>query len=90
MDDLKHVRVTISLHIAVAIVVGWLSVVVSGFYGDWISILVGLIILWLTGKIASKVVNKDTKFWFSNGVFVYLLIWLISWIVFFNLIPGAA
>jgi len=86
-DDLNHIRTTIALHVVVAVAIGYLSVVISRIYGDWISILLGLVILWGIGKVSNKIVGKKGfKWWFSNGIFIYLFTWLISWIVFFNLI----
>ncbi len=86
-NDLTHIRISIALHVVVAVVMGWLSVVVSGFYGDMPSILLGLIVLWGCGKATNQIVGKkDFKWWFGNGIFIYLFVWLISWILFFNLI----
>jgi len=86
-SELAHIRIAIGLHVAVAAVVGWLSFFVSGLYGDVPSILMGLVILWATGKATNKLVGKkDFKWWFGNGVFIYLFVWLISWILFFNIL----
>ena len=86
--DLMNIRISVALHIVVAIFMGWFSVVVSSIYGygDWLTILLGLIILWALGKVTNKVVGKKGfKWWFSNGVIIYLFVWLISWILFCNL-----
>ena len=86
-DDLNHIRVSIALHVVVAAAMGYLSVIISRIYGDWISILLGLVILWGIGKVTNKIIGqKGFKWWFTNGIFIYLFTWLISWILFFNII----
>ena len=88
--ELAHIRISIALHVVVAALIGWVSVVVSRIYGDWISILLGLLVLWAIGKVSNKIVGKKGfKWWFTNGIFIYLFVWLISWILFFNILPGA-
>jgi len=85
-DDITHIRISIGLHAAVAIAIGWISVLFSSFYGDMPSILVGLIVLWVLGRGTRMLVGrKEMRWWFGNGVIIYLFVWLISWILFFNL-----
>ena len=85
-NDLTHIRIAIGLHAVVAIAMGWVSILVSGLYGDTPSILAGLVVLWVIGKATNKMTGKkDFKWWFGNGVIIYLFVWLISWIVFYNM-----
>lgn len=89
-SDLGHVRIAIALHSLVAIAMGWVSVIAAGFYGDAISILIGMIVLWALGRATKNIIgNKGSKWWFSNGVVIYLFVWLISWIMFFNIMLPA-
>jgi hypothetical protein len=65
-------------------------VIVSGFSGDYVSILIGLIVLWALSRVTRSIVGKkEGKWWLSNGAVIYLFVWLISWITFFNILLPA-
>jgi hypothetical protein len=73
----------------VGIVAGYLSQmarVIYGETGNFVAIGIALILLVLTNEVNRRVfkVEKDFNWFFSNGGWIMLFIWFISWIVFFN------
>ncbi len=76
------------LHTAVAIIIGYFSPIIAGMYGtNWIPGGVGIGVLIAVGFLSEKLVTKKgMKFWAANGIFIYLFIWLVSWVYFFNLV----
>ncbi len=87
-SDTNASRMTMGLHTIVAIVIGYFSPMMAAMYGtNWIAVLVGLVVLVAVGFLSEKLVTKKgMKFWAANGIFVYLLIWLVSWTYFINLV----
>ncbi|MCD6477603.1 MAG: hypothetical protein J7K87_01240 [Candidatus Aenigmarchaeota archaeon] len=66
----------------IGIIVGAISI-----FFDWkTSFLIAVIVLVLIGEIIGKKFKKNTKWWLSNGGMIYLLMWIISWVFFFNLV----
>ncbi|MEE9405860.1 MAG: hypothetical protein V3V26_00465, partial [Candidatus Aenigmarchaeota archaeon] len=62
--------------------------IIAGMYGtNWIPGVVGIGVLIAVGFLSEKLVTKKgMKFWAANGIFIYLFIWLVSWVYFFNLV----
>lgn len=85
--ELKAARITVGVHTLLAIIMGWLSPVLSGqFMTNWMPGIVGIILLVVVGYGTERLVGKKGfKFWAANGIFIYLLIWLVSWVYFFNI-----
>jgi len=83
--ELRASRITISIHALIGIAIGWMSPMVGN---NWLAGLIGVAVLVVVGHLSEKAVGekKGTAWWFGNGAFVYLLIWLISWTYFFNLV----
>jgi hypothetical protein len=82
--ELKASRITVGIHTVFAIVMGWASMQLGG---GWMAGIAGIAVLVVVGFGTEKLIQKKgMKFWFANGVFIYLLIWLVSWTYFFNLV----
>jgi hypothetical protein len=83
MKDITQTRISVTLHTVAAIVMGWLSITLANnLYALGLGVLVLIIVGFLTERITKK---KGIKWWFGNGIFIYLFLWLVSWIFFLNL-----
>ncbi len=77
------------VYIIVGIIIGYLSQFARNLYGEsgnYIAISLALIFLVIVAELNKKAFKIDEKFkWFwSNGGWIYLFVWFISWIIFFN------
>jgi hypothetical protein len=80
-------RISVLIYTAAAIVMGYASLLISPFAGNMLTILLGLIGAWLVGKLVQLYLGKkEIKWLIGNGLFIYLFVWLIAWIFFFNLL----
>jgi len=80
--DLKHARISVIVHTVLSIIVGWVSVILGTF---WYAFPVGIIILVITGFGLERIVGKrGLGWWFGNGMIIYLFLWYVSWVLFFN------
>ena len=78
--------ISVILHSVVAIIMGWLSVVITAMSRTLFAGVAGIFVMLAVGFITQMALKKpDRKWWLSNGVVIYLLIWLVSWTVFKNL-----
>ena len=80
--NLKHARISVSLHAIAGVIAGMLSFMLNnpayaGLLGLGILVGLGFGIERVTGK-------RGFKWWFGHGIFIYLLLWLVSWTYFFN------
>ncbi|RLI96197.1 MAG: hypothetical protein DRO99_04935 [Candidatus Aenigmatarchaeota archaeon] len=74
------------VHVIVALVIGFVSVEVAQMSRSLFAILLGLGVLYVTGFVVQRMTGKKgIKWWFANGIAMYLFFWLISWILFYNL-----
>lgn len=79
--ELKPVRISIGIHAAVAILMGRAAVQVSPLLAAALAI----VALVITGFAVERIVRKKgIGWWAGNGMAIYLLVWLVSWIFFFN------
>ena len=82
MNELKQSRISLGIHVIAAAAVGWISSVLGG----WLAGMTGLAVLMGCGYFSEKITKKKgMKWWIANGLFVYLMFWLISWTVFINI-----
>ena len=77
------------VYIIVGIIVGYLSILGRNMYGEtgnYIAIALALIFLVITAEVNKKIFKMDKNFkWFlSNGGWIYLFVWFITFIIFFN------
>ena len=84
-ENESHIRASVLTYLAVGIAMGYLSILLFPIVGNMITILAGLVLAWVAGKgIQGALGKKDFKWLLGNGMIIYLFIWLISWIFFYN------
>jgi len=86
---MKKENKSMLIYIIVGIIIGYLSQLGRNLYGEtgnYIAIILALVFLVLTAEINKKVfkINQEFKWFWSNGGWVYLFVWFITWIIFFN------
>ena len=77
------------VYILVGIVAGFLSQFVRNMYGEsgnYVAVSLAIILLVIAAELGKKMfkIDKEFKWFLSNGGWLYLFVWLISWIIFFN------
>jgi uncharacterized protein (DUF983 family) len=84
MNDTNVSRVSVVIHIIVGIVAGYLSFVLANV---WLGLGVMIALLLVTGFVTERFVKKKgIKWWMGNGGIIYIFVWVVSWIYFFNLV----
>ncbi|MDR2874195.1 MAG: DUF5379 domain-containing protein [Methanobrevibacter sp.] len=88
-----HMEVT-GIHVITALIAAALSSAFSvGLFGvknEILAAAIGLIILYATGQISTKLFGKEDVSWFKDGVIPFLAIWYIVWIITYNYIAFPA
>lgn len=85
-DDTNQSRTSVAIHVVAAIVMGWVSDVMSTIYTKWLSVGLALVVLVALGFLIQNIAKgKDMKWWLGNGGIVYILFWIVTWVLFFNL-----
>jgi len=80
--ELKQSRISIILHMITGTIAGYASSALGSLYGIGIAIL----LLFVSGFVAEKIVSKKgIKWWLGNGAVLYFFVWIVSWILFFNI-----
>jgi hypothetical protein len=86
-----HIRISVILFALFGIGVGYLSLILSAMIGNIYTILAGIVIAWLASKVIQLALGrKQFKWLLGNGLVIYLFVWLISWIFFYNYLGLAA
>lgn len=56
---------------------------------DVLAVLAGLIILYIMGQVSEKIFGKEEvggmKGWLWSGIVPFLFVWIMVWVIFFNL-----
>ena len=78
-----------TVFVIVGIIVGYLSNLGRSIYGEtgnYIAIVLALIFLVISSEVSKKMfkIDKNFKWFLSNGGWVYLFVWFITFIIFFN------
>ncbi len=83
-----------SLHAITAIIAGYLSfIIASGAIvaigkNEVLAVLVGLVILYLSGNISERIFGKEEvggfKDWLWSGIVPFVFIWIVTWTLFLN------
>ena len=64
---------------------------ISGINNEAIAILISLIILYLSGQISERIFGKEAvggfKGWLWSGIVPFLFVWIVLWVLFFNINP---
>lgn len=85
--DENHVRISVIVYTLGAIAMGYISLQISPLIGNMLTVFMVLIAAWFVGRVVQSIVgSKETKWLIGNGLFIYLFVWLIAWIFFFNLL----
>jgi hypothetical protein len=83
LSELNESRISIGIHSAVGVVAGYASVL---FDNALYALGLAILILIITGYAVEFILKKKgIKWWMSNGGLVYILIWIVIWVFFFNL-----
>ncbi len=83
MEDLMASRVSVSIHTVVAIAIGYISLF---FNSGWYALILAIVVLIALSRGIEKIVNaRGRKWWLGNGAFIYFLIWIVSWVFFYNI-----
>ncbi len=84
LSETNTQRLSVLVHSMLGAAAGYASLYISrGLYALVFSVLFLLVIGFASSKTFAK--GKDNKWWLGNGGAVYLLVWFITWILFFNL-----
>ena len=77
--------ISVIVHTVLGIVIGYLSIFLPGI---WTALALAIVVLAALIFSLQKFlkIQKNKKWWAGNGIVIYIFIWLVSWIVFFNLI----
>jgi len=82
MEESVAGKVSISIHIVTGIVAGYVSLLVGT---TLYALGAAALMLIATGYAVQPVVGKrGRKWWMSHGGIIYILVWIIAWIFFFN------
>lgn len=81
---MKKEKISLVIYSMVGIIVGYISFLINN---NWLSLLLAIIVLFGMSEILKKALKIKEKFkWFlSNGGWIYIFIWFITWIIFYNL-----
>ncbi len=86
MEELNQIRLSLGVHVVVALLMGWLSFIIAEATRSLYAIGLGLVVLYVVGFAVQKVTGKKgIKWWAGNGLIIYLFFWLIGWTVFFSM-----
>jgi len=82
MNDLNVSRVSLGVHTVAGIAAGYVSyALANSVYAIGAAILILMVVGYSTEFALKK---KGVKWWLSNGMVMYILVWLVSWIYLFN------
>jgi hypothetical protein len=82
-SELNVSRISLGIHTAMGAVAGYLSMFMEGAL---YSLVLAIVILVITGYVTELILKKKgMKWWMSNGGVLYILVWLVTWIFFFNM-----
>lgn len=76
--------VTTLLFAALGVVVGYASFLISTNAGALVLMLLVAVMTVVVLKKAAKM-SEDFRWWLGNGLAVYVLLWLITWAIFYNI-----
>jgi len=81
-EELNDQRISILIHAAIAAVVGIISLYIgSVLYATVAAVAVAV----LAGQATQKVVGqRKFSWWIANGLFVYVFVWIDTWIFMAN------
>lgn len=82
MDDLAASRISVGIHALAGIGAGYASIFLDS---GWFALGLAIVVLVALGWGIERVVEaRGRKWWIANGAFIYFLMWIVSWVFFFN------
>ena len=83
-SEINASRISFGIHSVVGVIAGYLSIFMPrALY----SIGLAILILIATGYVTEFVLKKKgIKWWLSNGGMFYFLVWILTWVFFFNMV----
>jgi hypothetical protein len=82
MENSEQSRWSVAIHTTAAIVMGWFSLQIGGTY----AVLAGFAVLFATGFALERFIGrKGVKWWLGNGAIIYIFVWIVAWVFFFNM-----
>ena len=76
-------KLSVLVHAVVGVIAGYVSFLVNDNLGAvGVIFLTAVIMRQAANKIAKE--KKDIKWWLGNGAGTLILLWFISWMIFFN------
>ena len=83
--DLRDSRISVLVFILAGAAMALLSSVLhSSGISNWITGFTGIILLIVLAVVMTKMFRRKLKFFYAS-LFIYLLIWLVTWIFLYNL-----
>ena len=84
--ETKHSRIGVGSHTALGIIMGYISIFITAMIGNIAAVVIGFALVVASGYLIERFIGKKgMKWWFGNGIIVYVLIWLVAWTFFLNL-----
>jgi cation transport ATPase len=92
-DELSQSRLSVSVHLIAAMIMGWASFTLkaviyrgSETYSNWYAVFLGFAVLIGLGFTLERALGKKgVKWWLGNGGVVYVFVWVVAWVLLFNL-----
>ena len=72
------------LNVVAGAVVGYVSFVINEPLASFFVAVVAAALLSLSLNNLLKL-NKDTKWWISNGLLIFIMVWFVSWTLFYDM-----
>jgi len=72
------------VYVIIGVIIGYISFLINN---EFLALGLAVVVLFLIAEVLKRVLKLDTKFkWFwSHGGWIYLFIWFITWVIFYNL-----
>jgi hypothetical protein len=88
-----HMKIT-GVHVLTGLIAAALSSAFSlnyfGIKNDVLAVVIGLIILYITGQLSDKLFGKGEvtgiKSWFGDGILPFISMWILVWVIAYNYI----
>lgn len=81
---MKNKNKSTLVYVIAGILIGYISFLINDHF---LALGLAVVVLFLIAEILKRILKLDTKFsWFwSHGGWIYLFIWFITWVIFYNL-----
>jgi hypothetical protein len=84
------------IHIIGGIIAAFLSFalttgMIMGINNEAFAVLLAIVVLYISGQVSEKIFGKEAvggfKGWLWSGIVPFLFIWIVLWVLFFNINP---